>query len=205
MRSKGLFLSFLLVFVVGTLAFFEYSSARRGRRGRRSRRATSVVRAKLPIPVAGKTYTVGQLFDLINMNNPRKNSNFRVPRRKGRLLPDDKCWSTKLKGSYPANTAKLPNELRITPSWLRANGGIKVALQADPELIEYLAFNKRLKRKTKTKYARILLYFKLQSSRGAVYRFYINDPWPGKIRRTSRGKVNPAGKILKRWDFNKSF
>jgi len=104
---------------------------------------------KIPVPQAGKLYTIGYLFDLINTNDPNKLSNFAVPatgtsEANAQPIPDSQCW--------PANGANLTTEvdaghsaIGLTPDKLNAKTGlaalrnIQVTLQQDPVLIAALS------------------------------------------------------------------
>ncbi len=149
-----------------------------------------------PLAKAGSTYTVGQLFDLINNNNPYKNSNFIVPMKAGKPIPASGDIR-QISGSYSAKAAGLANIIETNKAI-----GTKVTLQADDTLINFLYAQKRLNSQTKANYAQILLYFELGG-----YRFYLADPFPGiiKLYAIQSSGVNIASNIIKKWDYNKIY
>lgn len=148
--------------------------------------------AKPAIPSTSKTYTVQQLLNLINSNNPNQSSEFIVAAGKsGTLKATDKI--TGIVGSQSASRASLA-------STIQSNLNTSVKLNADPDLIELLVKNGVLDSTTQTQYSKILLYFTLNG-----YRFYLNDPNPGHIVRSAGVVRSPAAQIINKWDFNKSF
>lgn len=140
---------------------------------------TGSTTAKLPIPTANGWYTLGGLFDLINTNNPSKNSNFLV-------LVNGATQSAGVAG--------------LSTQYITANRAAMVQLFADDERINQLAKIGSLTTITKPYYQRLLLYFRVPNS---TYKFYINDPTPGKVVNTTRGSKNPALNIINKWDFTK--
>ena len=135
--------------------------------------------AKMPIPIANGWYTLGGLFDLINTNNPSKNSNFLV-------LVNGSTQSASVAG--------------LSTQYIIANRAAMVQLLADEDRINQLTSAGSLTTITKPYYQRLLLYFKLPNS---TYKFYLNDPTPGKVVNTARGTTNPALNIINKWDFTK--
>ncbi len=152
--------------------------------------------AKPPVPIVGMAYTVGDLLDLINMNNPRKNSNFIVP-VKGKS-PDYTVMKaidcerdiTRISGSKSVALAGLRGIIN-------ASMNVKVSLRKDDKLAGLLYAQNRLDKSTKEAYEKILTYFEVGG-----YRFYLVDPFPPKI---VKGRVNPARNIIEKWNFTKAY
>ncbi|MFA6526986.1 MAG: hypothetical protein WCT20_01030 [Candidatus Babeliales bacterium] len=172
-----------------------------------------LVKGKLNTPVAGSSYTIKYLYDLINAKNKNKTSNFLVPvGTNGRPIDDSHCWQNppQISGSKPVSA------LGITPAWIQKNGSMSVQLFEDRDLIKFFFSEKpypRLDATTRAKYQKILLYFivpidtrvKNQATgkiqQGTVsYRCYLNDPYPGRMRGSLLRSINPAADIIKNWD-----
>lgn len=156
------------------------------------------------VPALGATYTIGQLWTLINTSNPAQSSNFILPTLQGRVLRHEQCWPSQgkfLDGSVSAERIPFKG-ITINREWVINNQNIKVQLQSDAPLIEFLVRDKRLTRTAgiNQQYGQILLYFVLQINK-ANYRFYLNDVCPGKIK----GKNAPARSIINKWDFQRSY
>lgn len=151
------------------------------------------------IPSTGVSYTLYEIWQLINSNNPAKTSNFILPTLGGKILTDAQCWPAEgvlLDGSVSAS------KLNITEAWVTSNKNYKIQLQSDNKLIKYLLKNNRLTKVNDVNalYKQILLYFILPIG-GVNYRFYLNDPFPGGIQ----GNNCPAQQIISKWDFQKAF
>lgn len=161
--------------------------------------------AKKPaIPVIGINYTLGQLWGLININNPMKTSTFILPALGGKVLTHEQCWPSQgkyLDGSISADRVNFGG-IVINQAWIAENQNMQVQLQADPLLTAYLARTKRLTRAAALdqQYGQILLYFVLQIG-AANYRFYLVDPFPGRIQ----GNNFPARAIMSKWDYQRAF
>jgi hypothetical protein len=112
-----------------------------------------------------------------------------------------------LNGSIAAPLVKFAGVV-VNTDWIAANKGLQVKLEKDLRLIDFLVQDSRLTGvpdkndgvSLKEKYARLLLYFVL-TIHGAHYRFYINDPFPGKIQED----VMPASVVVDRWDLQRAF
>jgi hypothetical protein len=128
---------------------------------------------KIAVPQTGGTYSVGQLFDLINTNNPAKTSRFLILTTKGSQGID-----------------------------LSAYNGQSVVLNQDPARIAQLVAGGALTSATKAKYQAIMLYFTLPTAPAPfnTYKYYLNDPNPGK--RVKAGNVirDPAASIIAKWN-----
>lgn len=162
--------------------------------------ASAVGLAKPTVPTIGKTYTVRQLLGLINSNNPNKTSNFIVGMNGDSVVMDSDCWATKSAGIITNLTASKSVDMAGLKSLIQSNLDSNVVLRSDNQLISYLANDGRLDSTTQNQYGKILLYFVLNG-----YRFYLNDPHPGKITRVAGVMRSPALNIINKWDFNKSF
>lgn len=165
---------------------------------------TAPVAQKLAVPALGVTYTIGQLWSLINQSNPAQTSNFILPTLKGRLLRHEQCWPSQgsfLDGAVSAERVPFKG-VKIDREWIATNQNIKVQLQSDAQLVDFLVRDKRLSRigGMHQQYGQLLLYFVLKIG-GANYRFYLNNVCPGKIK----GKNAPARSIIAKWDFQRSF
>lgn len=172
----------------------------------------SLISGKLPTPKAGKLYTIQYLFDLVNAKNKRKISNFLIPiGTNNQPIDNDHCWQSPLQivGSESANIVGL------NATWVQKNGSQTVVLFQDQALVDFLSDQKVgvLSASTKQHYQKILLYFLFPvttqiknpktgtSQRGTVYyRCYLNDPFPGVIKRNAVVTVNPAADIIKKWN-----
>lgn len=159
---------------------------------------------KAPTPALGVTYTIGQLWKLINKSNPAQTSNFILPTLQGRVLRHEQCWPSQgdfLNGSVSAERVPFKG-VTINRAWVVKHQKTKVQLHADPALIDFLVRDKRLTRTggIDQQYAQVLLYFVLQIN-GKNYRFYLNDVCPGKIT----GDTIPARSIINSWDFQQSY
>lgn len=164
---------------------------------------SSTSTATISVPQVSTQYTLGYLFGLINTNNSANNSNFLVALNGIAPIPDSQAWSKIPNGSGSAALAGM------TVAWIQKNKNAVVTLQTDQELITILKSNGRLLLGDANAYAKILLYFKYRlSSSGPVYRFYLNDPFPGLVRsvvskvggKTQRITVNPVQLILNKWN-----
>jgi hypothetical protein len=185
MNKQRQWIGFSLFIVVLSLVSYTISTVVvAGRRGRGTV-------TKLTAPNTGNT-TIGALHTLINTNNKKKSSTFFVPKKGGQIITNDLCWGTILNGAVNADSSQLPANIKMTSAWINQNANKQVTLQEDPVLINILKSQKRLKSNQTSKYTKILLYFSLTGSDGEVYRFYINDPYPGK-------GGGPAKKIIGRW------
>ncbi len=147
-----------------------------------NRRSIKKGTKKLPVPVAGKEYTLGALFNLINTNNASGNSNFLVLDKNG--------------------VSRSASTVGVSLSYIQENADTMVQLNADTERISQLTSKGVLTSKTAPQYSKILLYFELDGIPG---RLYINDPAPGKVIKSSFKETNPALNIINKWDFSKSF
>jgi hypothetical protein len=152
--------------------------------------------SKPRVPVIGGTYTLGGLWNEINANNPKKNSNFIVALNGQTPIPASACWPNGVNLNGSAGAHKVGLDL----NYIKANAGVSVTLKQDTTLVDYLVSSTRLQVGMKDKYSKILLYFELNG-----YRFYLNDPFPGKMVRTAVSSVNPAGNIIGKWDFGSQF
>lgn len=166
--------------------------------------ATAQSKQKTPIPAVGVTYTIGQLWKLINKSNPAQTSNFILPTLQGRVLRHEQCWPSQgdfLSGSVSAERVPFKGVI-MNRAWVVKYQKTKVALHADPALIDFLVRDKRLTRAggIDQQYGQVLLYFVLQIN-GKNYRFYLNDVYPGKIS----GENVPVRSIINSWDFQKSY
>ncbi len=164
------------------LAVSSITEVSTGTPKRMSRRSTKKSTKKLPVPVAGKEYTLGALFNLINTNNASGNSNFLVLDSKG--------------ASRSAST------VGVSLSYIQENADTTVQLRTDDDRITQLTSKGVLTTKTASQYSKILLYFELDGISG---RLYLNDPAPGKVIKSSFKETNPALNIINKWDFTKSF
>jgi len=157
----------------------------------------------IPVPSTTKQYTIQQLYTLINMTNPNKNSHFIVPINGQQVVPDSQCWQTavvQVKGKAVKKITNLTGSRSAVAAGLagliNANMGMKVQLKLDTVLLEHLIADDRLDLITKPYYERILLYFVLQG-----YRFYLIDLLSGKITITARSRINPARNIASKWNY----
>ena len=151
-----------------------------------------VVQAKPKVPSTSQSYTVQQLVTLINTSNPSKTSKFLV------LVDRSGKYASALgaaAGSASAERAKAADGTKLQ-GIIQSNLGTTVTLSQDAALINQLLSQKRLDGANTEKYKRILLYFELDG-----YRFYLNDPFPGKIVRMKGKRRSPADNIIKKWDF----
>lgn len=128
---------------------------------------------RIAVPHTGGTYSVGQLFNLINTNNPAKTSRFLI---------------LTTKGSQGIDLSAYNNQL--------------VVLNQDPVRIAQLLAGGVLTAGTKAKYQAIMLYFTLPNAPAPFnnYKYYLNDPNPGK--RVKAGNVirDPAANIIAKWN-----
>jgi hypothetical protein len=146
------------------------------------------------IPAVNKSYKLVDLFDLINKNNPAMTSNFLVPLNGHQVITDAQCWSVKPDGSASAA------QVGLTSSWVKNNANLMVTLLQDEDLINYLCQQGNLLQQNKAQFNAILLYFKLSlTPNGTIYRFYLNDPFPGIVRNFGGKTVNPALMIIEQW------
>ncbi len=160
-----------------------------------ARRASTL----LPVPKPG-TYTVAELFSLINQNNPAKTSEFIVPLTgKSPNYTVIKAGDdiTKITGS--AGTSKRGLTGIISQATMNKT---TVTLRPDITLINFLfsAKQKRLDSASKAGYQKILLYFELGG-----FRFYLVDPFPGKIVTLKGTKRSPAMNNIKKWDLTETY
>jgi hypothetical protein len=162
---------------------------------------------KPAVPSVGVTYTLGQLFNLINTSNPNKTSNFIFPTLHGKVMTDAQCWPSQgdlLTASVSASSVDFGNGVIINGPWIEKNSNLQIQLAADPILLNFLVTNGRVAKKDQQSYGRILLYG-LININGTNYRLYLNDPFPGKIVTTSRSTTNPSAAILNKWDLQTAF
>ena len=82
---------------------------------------------------------------------------------------------------------------------IEANMNTAVVLKSDDLLINALKTSGRLDDKNSAYYQKILLYFDLGG-----YRFYLNDPFPGKIIMSAGVRRSPADAIIQKWDFTQT-
>lgn len=171
-----------------------------------------LVNGKIVLPVPGNTYSIQRLFNLINANNPRKTSNFiTLIGANKQPIDDSHCWQTipQIKGSASASV------IGITSAWIKQNGATKVQVFQDEELIKFLNDDGRLDSTTKDLYKKILLYFKVpivssikdpitgnNQSITVYYRCYLNDPYPGRIKRSVLFSTIPVASIINKWNVN---
>lgn len=160
--------------------------------------------AKPAIPTVGVTYTLGQLFNLINTSNPNRTSNFILPTANGKVMTHEQCWPSRgalLDGSVSASNVNF-NGVVVNRNFIAANQNLGVQLNADPMLIDFLTRDNRLTSAAgiDQQYGQILLYFVLAINR-VNYRFYLNDPFPGRIQ----GKTFPARAIIGKWNYLLAF
>ena len=93
------------------------------------------------------------------------------------------------------------------------NGDMSIQLFQDKPLVDFLVAEGMLNPADSANYQKILVYFLFPVStnvtnpatgqivQGIVnYRCYLNDPYPGIVRRSAMGGSNPAGNILKKWN-----
>lgn len=127
---------------------------------------------KIPVPQTGVPYTVGQLLALINTNNPGQTSRFLILTTQGSQSID-----------------------------LSAYNDQQVVLNQDASRINQLFSGGVLTTATKAKYQKILLYFRLPNAPAPynTYKFYINDPNPGKRIRAGSVIRDPAANIIAKW------
>ncbi len=128
---------------------------------------------KIPVPLTGRAYTVGQLFALINTNNPAGTSKFLI-----------------LTASGDSQAAELS-----------AYNNQSVVLNQDPVRINQLVKAGVLTSTTKAKYQKIMLYFKLPTAPAPynTFKYYINDPNPGRRITTAGITRDPAANIIAKW------
>lgn len=153
---------------------------------------SAILQAKKPslqkTPV-GIPITIKALFDEINANNPNKNSDFLIF-----IATNDP------ENPYAGKSANL--KAWITDTTNPKNGQTLVQLVPDPAQIAFLQANGHLDAPTATFYAKYLLYFSLNGN-----KFYINNPWPGKLilnrdKKTMAKKPytrNPTRDIMAKW------
>lgn len=177
MTKKILFaLSLGCLFAISSIS--EVSTGTPKTRKRSSKKTTQ----KLAIPIAGKKYKLGDLFNLINTNNSRTTSNFLVLDARG--------------------ISRSASTVGVSRDYIEENADTTVQLFEDGNRIKELEGYGILDSKTSSQYRRILLYFQLDGIDGKIY---LNDPAPGKIVRSAFKTTNPAQNIINKWDFNKSF
>ncbi len=183
--------SWLFLLFVG-LGFFAEQSALQAATAAPAVTLASAMKAykpkykKPPVPSTAKAYTVLQLMNLINTSNKKKTSTFIV-------MIDAQGAITNSPSSAAGSQSVARAGLQST---IESNMNTSVTLQQDPALIGVLAAGKRLDTKNKDKYQKIVLYFELGG-----YRFYINDPFPGKTVTVKKKRRSPADNIIKKWDF----
>lgn len=145
-------------------------------------RQVAVKMGGIPAPKAGGQYTLGQLFDLINTNNPDKNN-------------PDKCSLFLTFFDNPARSVS-GKDVGFDKAWIDKNRNLQVVLSSDQDLIQKMisagAFpvsdNMNAYRAVgwadvfsflMDKFPKLLLYFTLASPKdGQIYKLYIIDPWP---------------------------
>jgi hypothetical protein len=160
--------------------------------------------AKPGIPSVGVPYTLGQLFNLINTANPNGTSNFILPSANNKVMTHEQCWPSRgalLDGSVSASNVNF-NGVVVNKDFIQENQNLSVQLNADATLIDFLTRDNRLSPAAgiSKNYAQILLYFVL-AIHGTNYRFYLNDPFPGRIQ----GRIFPARSIMRKWNFELAF
>jgi hypothetical protein len=168
--------------------------------------------SQIGVTVGNSPYTIGSLLKYIRTNNA--NANFAVTTDKGgKSLASGGAVAGKVYISAGGNKPQdFPSELRqlVTDE----NSTQVVSIQVDNALIEYLTAKKHLYTQsftakvsaTKTRkfeaikdlYSKILLYFEV-SFGGKMYRFYLVDPWPGIVKRTSKSTTVPAKSFIESW------
>ena len=161
---------------------------------------TQRILAKPAVPSTNKTYTVQQLLNLINSNNPNQTSTFLVAANGTSVVLDKDAWAVDQSGKITNLTGSKSTDLASLKSLIQSNLNASVTLKADPVLIKSLVVNGVLDSTTQGQYSKILLYFTLGG-----YRFYLNDPNPGRIVRSAGVLRSPALNIISKWDFTKSF
>lgn len=202
----SVFVVFLTLTLGSLLAVASKTAMQGSAFGQRRAAAVNVgvVAAKPAIPAVGIAYTLGQLWGLINTSNRAQTSSFLLPTLNGKIITHEQCWPAQgvlLNGSVSAGRVNFGGVV-VNKDWVAANQNLRVQLNADPVLVSYLTRTKRLTRAAglEEQYGQILLYFVLQIG-GVNYRFYLNDPFPGKIK----GKNFPARSIINKWDYQRSF
>ena len=156
--------------------------------------------AKPTVPLTTRTYTVQQLLNLINSNNPNQTSAFIVAVNGSNVIMDKDAWATDKSGKITNITGSKSTDTAGLKNIIQTNLNTNVTLKADPILINSLTINGALSSITKAQYSKILLYFSLGG-----YRFYINDPNPGLIVRSAGVVRSPAQNIISKWDFSRTF
>lgn len=173
--------------------------------GRSLNASSSLARNKIPRDIAGQkvqpgaTFTVTQLWNLINTRLKKKAAHFLVPGGKNnKVFTDSECnWATggaNIHGSYSAE------RLGFSADWIQKNGDQQVTLHDDPDLITLLEKEGRIASANQgDKYQKILLYFTL-SMNGVSYRLYLNDPYPSKVVNVGKKVINEVKNILNAWE-----
>ena len=194
MKLRNLFLRFLVIFIICSLGVVHYSLV--VAKSKKSSRKTT--KTGMPVPIAGKQYTIGSLFNLINTYNPSKNSNFLVAIKGNQVLTDDQD-STSLDGSASADRMQI-----VDLAWIKTNGNMTITLLEDENLANFLVSDGRVSSTDKNKYKALIAYFTV-SINGFTYRLYLNDPFPAKMLRTAMGSVYPAGNTIAKYNFSRRF
>lgn len=178
MNIKWQLQAFVVVFLVGFLGVFNILQSR-----------------KIQPPKKGM-HTIKSLFDTINTNNPRKSSLFIVPLRNKKVMTQAEMSRP---GYKKMNGSASSKKIGIDKNWVEDNGSKKVELKQDKVLVQWLLSKKRVLKKHRDQYKKILLYFNITKD-GKMYRLYINDPWPARWRRIRGKYYSAAEKIIKKWD-----
>jgi len=147
--------------------------------------STSLFAAKPSISMATNAKTLGDLAKIIRTKSAK--ANFLI----------FKTDATNIGVSMDASAVGLTKE------WIDKNWNIPITLFKDQEHINFLIQNKHLDATLAANYINYLLYFTLQNFPGQ--KFYIEDPWPGKVRIFMNTKTKkktakyPAVNNMGRW------
>lgn len=77
----------------------------------------------------------------------------------------------------------------------------QVTLHQDNALIQVLMAKHHLDTDTKDKYTRLLLFFKDKDDT----KIFLNNPWPGQIKRMGRRVERTVDRYINKWDFTAVF
>ena len=165
--------------------------------------------AKITVPVAGKTYTIGELLQHIRLNAPT--ANFLLPAI-GRTAMTTAAYesdATKMDASISVNAAGLANLVDITnPDIASQKVTLKSATTSHINLLRtqgriVLIGSKSPNKLVSTDYTpyfkRVSLYFDCGG-----YPMFIVDPCPAKIVNSTKA-VPVISVILQKWDVNTQF
>ncbi|MFH1831394.1 MAG: hypothetical protein ABH827_01190 [bacterium] len=166
MKELRAMFGFLLAITVGYLYIYDGNSIHASRAG-----------AQISLPATGSRVALGNLFNLINANNPNKSSNFLI------------WYNGRWQGAQT---------IGCDAQYYKDNGNFMVKLISDTTLVNSLIQNKQIKATDKTKALRVWLYFELNIG-GKTHRFYLNDPNPGKYKKIGRKTIYPAKNIMNKY------